>query len=122
MGVELSRAQGWGVRARRALVVGGGGGPAWRGGRGGGGARRLVSLICETAGSQDLGWAERPLSEIERRHLGGWLTGESADVRVCAMPGPPRRLDAPDGCVGDLVGGGDLPAGADELAGDGDGH
>jgi hypothetical protein len=50
-------------------------------------------------GRQDLGSSQRPLSAIERRRppgAGGWLTGESADVRVCAMPGPPRRLDAPD--------------------------
>jgi hypothetical protein len=53
----------------------------------------------DRGGSQDLGSSQRPLSGIERRHLGGWLTGESADVRVCAVPGPPRRLDAPDGCV-----------------------
>ena len=38
------------------------------------------------------------------------------------MPGPPRRLDAPDVMWSALGRGGDLPAGADELARDRDGH
>src|SRR5918995_634877 len=34
---------------------------------------------------------------------------------MCAMPGPPRRPDAPD-VMWSGSGGGDLPAGADQLA------
>jgi hypothetical protein len=37
------------------------------------------------------------------------------------MPGPPRRLDTPD-VMSRCLGGGDLPAGADEFARDRDGH
>ena len=69
-------------------------GLACRGGAGCGSARRVVSLICEPRGSQDLGSSQRPLSEIEPAGPGSQA---KARTFVCArVPGPVRRLDTPD--------------------------
>jgi hypothetical protein len=99
-------------------------GLACRGGAGCGVARRLVSLICEPVEGASGPWFVAASAVCNRASpsagTGGWLTGESADVRVCAMPGPPRRLDAPDCDVAPESGGGDLPTGADQLTSDRD--
>jgi hypothetical protein len=54
----------------------------------------LVSLICETVGLRTL--VRRSVRCLKSSRLVAGLTGESAGVRVCAKPGPPRRLDTPD--------------------------
>src|SRR4051794_25277429 len=84
---------GWSCQERRGGCARGGGrlervGGVWRVGAARGAGRRdsWSASYARPRGSQDLGSSQRPLSEIERRHpwRGGWLTGESADVRVCA--------------------------------------
>jgi hypothetical protein len=120
---------GWGCQGRRSVrprgwrvVDGGVWGLACRGGAGCGSARRWVSLICETAVGlrTSVGRSVRCLKSSGAT----WVAGSQAKARtfVCArMPGPPRRLDAPD-VVSRCLGGGDLPAGADKFAGDRDDH
>ena len=91
MGVEVSRAQGW-SRPRGRPWCGGVWGLACRGGAGCGSARRLVSLICETAvGLRTLVRRSVRCLKSSGATRAGWVTHRRKRGRSCVRECPDRR-------------------------------